>query len=58
MDQLSYEDQTFEKIVYKEHVVHGREFQDCTFRNCDFSNSNFSRNKFLDCTFEDAIYLC
>jgi fluoroquinolone resistance protein len=54
MDQLSYEDETFNKLIYTEKIINGREFQDCTFRNCDLSNSSFSRNKFLNCTFEQC----
>jgi len=51
MEIVTHEGKTFEKIVYAEKVVKGREFQSCIFNNCDFSNSDFSYNKFLDCTF-------
>lgn len=52
MDQFTYEDQLFDKQVYADQTVRGKEFQSCTFRNCDFANSTFTGNKFLDCTFD------
>jgi uncharacterized protein YjbI with pentapeptide repeats len=52
MDQTTYDDHLFEKEIYIDKAVRGREFQSCTFRNCDFSNSTFTGNKFLDCTFD------
>lgn len=54
MDIVTHEGKTFEKIVYAEKVVKGREFQSCIFNICDFSNSDFSYNKFLDCTFNEC----
>lgn len=51
MEIVTHEDKTFERVLYAEKVVKGREFQSCIFSNCDFSNSDFSYNKFLDCTF-------
>lgn len=52
MEGLIHDSKTFEKIIYAEKSISGREFQDCTFKQCDFQNSNFGNNKFLDCTFE------
>jgi len=52
MEQLNHDNKTFEKVVYAQKAIMGREFQDCTFKQCDFSNSNFAGNKFLDCAFE------
>ncbi|MFD1256967.1 pentapeptide repeat-containing protein [Mucilaginibacter terrae] len=52
MEQLTYDDQTFEKVIYTGKFITGREFQDCVFKLCNFSDSTFSDNKFLDCTFE------
>lgn len=52
MDQTTYDDHFFEKVVYVDKAIRGREFQSCIFRNCDFSNSSFTGNKFLDCTFD------
>ncbi|MGV3704926.1 MAG: pentapeptide repeat-containing protein [Arcticibacter sp.] len=52
MERIVHEDKTFEKVVYAEKLVKGREFQSCTFVNCDFSNSEFYYSKFMDCTFD------
>lgn len=52
MERIVHEDKTFEKVVYAEKVVKGREFQSCSFINCDFSNSEFYYSKFMDCKFE------
>jgi uncharacterized protein YjbI with pentapeptide repeats len=54
MDQTTYDDHIFEKEIYADKAIRGREFQSCTFRNCDFSNSTFAGNKFLDCTFDSC----
>lgn len=54
MDKLTYDDQTFEKLIYIEQRVMGREFQSCTFKNCDLSGTDFSTTKFLECTFESC----
>jgi fluoroquinolone resistance protein len=51
METTLHEDKTFDKIVYANKVIKGREFQNCIFKNCDLSNSNFSHSKFLDCVF-------
>jgi fluoroquinolone resistance protein len=52
MEQLTYDDQTFDKLIMAGTVTRSREFQSCTFTNCDFSNSTFAGTKFLDCTFD------
>lgn len=52
MDQLTYEDQLFDKQNYTGQTVRGREFQSCTFTNCEFANSIFTGNKFLECRFD------
>src|SRR5476651_1452047 len=52
MEQLYYDNQTFEKGNYAEKTVRGKEFESCTFKNCDFQNSIFTNNKFMDCRFE------
>ena len=52
MEQTLHEDKTFEKVMYTDQVIKGREFQGCTFKSCDFMNSDFSFNTFHDCTFE------
>ncbi|RZA02435.1 MAG: pentapeptide repeat-containing protein [Sphingobacteriaceae bacterium] len=54
MNQLTYEDHTFDKLIYTEQRVMGREFQSCTFKNCDLSGTDFSTTKFLECTFESC----
>jgi uncharacterized protein YjbI with pentapeptide repeats len=54
MESLTHEGKIFEKIVYAEKTIKGREFQNCTFKKCDFSNSDFSYNRFLDCRFESC----
>lgn len=54
IDELTYEDQTFEKLIYAEQCIMGREFQSCTFKNCDLSGTDFSATKFLECTFESC----
>ncbi len=54
MDQLTYDDQLFEKLTYAEQRIIGREFQSCTFKNCDFSGTDLSTTKFLECTFESC----
>lgn len=52
MDLALHENKTFDKIVYADKIIKGREFQSCTFKNCDFTDSDFSNNKFLDCLFD------
>ena len=52
MNEIIYDDITFEKHAFADLQITGKEFQSCTFKNCDFSNSRFLNNKFLDCTFE------
>ena len=37
MDLLTYDDQTFDKAVYTEQEIKGREFSNCLFKNSDFS---------------------
>ena len=54
MNDLAYEDKTFEKVIYTEQRAMGREFQSCTFKNCDLSGTDFSTTKFLECTFESC----
>ncbi|MEO8885410.1 MAG: pentapeptide repeat-containing protein [Mucilaginibacter sp.] len=52
MEKSIYEDQTFDKLIYTEQRITGKEFQSCTFKNCDFTNSDLSNTKLLECTFE------
>jgi uncharacterized protein YjbI with pentapeptide repeats len=52
MSLLTYEDQTFERVIYGETKVNWTEFQNCNFIKCDLSNSDFCNNRFIDCTFE------
>ena len=54
MELSVHDNKTFEKVVYAEKTIKGREFHGCTFIKCDFSNSDFSYNKFVDCIFEDC----
>jgi fluoroquinolone resistance protein len=54
MESVIHEDKTFEKVVYAEKAIKGREFQSCTFKKCDFTNSDFSHNRFRDCIFESC----
>ena len=51
MEEQLHQDKTFEKIIYPNQTIKGREFEDCVFKNCDFSNADFSHNRFTDCKF-------
>ncbi|WP_299703787.1 pentapeptide repeat-containing protein [uncultured Pontibacter sp.] len=51
MEEQLHQDKTFEKIIYPNKAIKGREFEDCVFKNCDFSNGDFSHNRFTDCEF-------
>ncbi|PVY41725.1 pentapeptide repeat-containing protein [Pontibacter virosus] len=51
MEEQLHQDKTFEKIIYPNKAIKGREFEDCIFKNCDFSNGDFSSNRFTDCEF-------
>ena len=52
MELKLYEDQTFEKVIYTEQSLTGREFQSCIFKGCDFSGTDFASTKLLECTFD------
>ncbi|WP_432714921.1 pentapeptide repeat-containing protein [Pedobacter sp.] len=54
MDQALHENKTFDKIIYADQTIKGKEFHDCTFNHCDFTDSDFSNNKFMDCTFNSC----
>ncbi|MDX5418430.1 MAG: pentapeptide repeat-containing protein [Hymenobacteraceae bacterium] len=51
MDEQLHQDKTFEKILYPNKAIKGREFENCIFKNCDFSSGDFSNNRFTDCEF-------
>src|SRR5690606_7702366 len=51
---MEHHDKIFEKLVYSEKLIKGKEFNACTFIKCDFSSSSFNNSKFLDCTFEEC----
>ncbi len=48
----TYDDKTFEKEVYSDQKINGKEFQSCNFIKCDFSNCDLSHNRFFDCEFD------
>ena len=54
MEEFIHVHKTFEKVLYTDRRINGREFDGCTFKNCDFSNSDFSDNIFIDCKFIDC----
>ncbi len=54
MNEFLHINKIFEKVIYADTKVNGREFDGCTFKNCDFSNSDFSDNIFIDCEFIDC----
>ena len=54
MTDLIHIHKTFEKVIYFDKTINGREFDGCVFKNCDFSNSDFSNNTFSDCEFIDC----
>lgn len=51
-ENVSNENQVFDKINYAESSLTGKQFTDCTFTNCDFSNYNMACNTFVDCIFD------
>ncbi len=54
MSDFLHINKTFEKVIYTDQRVNGREFDNCVFKNCDFSNSDFSDTIFIDCEFIDC----
>jgi uncharacterized protein YjbI with pentapeptide repeats len=54
MEEFIQINKTFEKVLYTDRRINGREFDGCVFKNCDFSNSDFSDNVFIDCEFIDC----
>ncbi len=54
MQPTSYENQTFEKIIYTGTASNGKEYHECSFIKCDLSSSDFCNNRFVDCIFEDC----
>lgn len=51
---MEHNNKTFEKIIYKDRHLKGKEFNECIFIECDFSDSSFLSTKFLDCIFKDC----
>jgi fluoroquinolone resistance protein len=45
------DNQTFERIYFKENPLKKGDYENCTFNNCDFSNTDLSEIKFIDCNF-------
>ncbi len=54
MNDFLHIDKHFDKVIYADKRVNGREFDTCTFSHCDFSNSNFGDCIFIDCVFTDC----
>jgi uncharacterized protein YjbI with pentapeptide repeats len=54
MDEFIHIDKTFDKVMFFDKRVSGREFDGCKFYNCDFSNSIFTECTFTDCEFTDC----
>lgn len=51
MKQTYIEDETFDKVDFRENPLAKGEYENCSFKNCDFSNADFSEIKFSDCEF-------
>ncbi|WP_127129624.1 pentapeptide repeat-containing protein [Pseudoflavitalea rhizosphaerae] len=51
MEKRYFEDETFEKINYRETPLSKGEYEACSFRNCDFSETDLSGVLFIDCDF-------
>ena len=43
-NETRYADEVYDKLLFTDSRLSGKEFQDCTFLACDFSNSSL-----LDC---------
>ena len=54
MEEFIHLDKTFDRVMYFDKKVTGREFDHCQFNNCDFSNTVFADCVFSDCTFTDC----
>ena len=54
MDELIHINTTFEKTIFTNKRIEGREFDSCIFKNCDFSGSAFVGCIFSDCEFVDC----
>ena len=51
--EISYvEDQTFDKIDFREKTLPKGEYELCTFNQCDFSNTDLSGYDFTECVFK------
>ena len=44
-------DQTYDRAIFRENRLDGREFDGCVFNQCDFSGTTFSGCTFIDCEF-------
>lgn len=51
MQSIYQEDQTFDKISYKEDPLPKGEYEGCAFLGCDFSAADLSRVVFSECEF-------
>ncbi|HEU0137233.1 MAG TPA: pentapeptide repeat-containing protein [Flavobacterium sp.] len=54
MDEFIHIDKTFDKVMFFDKKITGREFDGCRFNNCDFSNTTFSECVLSDCEFTDC----
>ncbi len=51
-NETRYADEVYDKLLFTDSRLSGKEFQDCTFLACDFSNSSLLDCNFIDCRFE------
>ncbi len=54
MHPILIEEQTFNKINFREEKLTKADYELCSFETCDFSNSDLSNIKFIECEFIDC----